>query len=308
MATIANSGTPDVIVTDVQPSRPDATVKRISWSAIFAGVVLAMMAQIALNILGLAIGAAALDPDAPRNAIGPTFSTGAVVWIGVSTMLSLFIGGYVASRLSGNSNRGDAMLHGLIVWALSTLLSSLMLWSTASSIVSGVSGLVGEGVSLIGANVADVVPEVADALDMEIGTFDMIQEQAGRAGVEPDAPANTQLMFAMSNLLRTEQDSPEAEEARNAAVSLMTSQGMSDADARNQVTAWENQYRQAVANAEQLAEEAAENIADATAVTGGILFLVMALGAFAGGSGGVAGRPSRLRRRRITSSTATATS
>jgi hypothetical protein len=307
MATTANPNTPDVIVTEVEPSRPAATVRRISWSAILAGVVLAMMAQIALNILGLAIGAAALEPDAPRNAMGPTFSTGAVVWIGVSIMLSLFIGGYVASRLSGNSNRGDAMIHGLIVWALSTLLSSLMLWSTASSIVSGISGLVGEGISMIGANVADVAPEVANALDLQTSTFDSIQEQAGRTGVEADAPANTQLMFAMSNLLRTDMDTPEAEESRNAAVSLLMDQtGMSDADARNQITAWENQYRQTVADAERLAEEAAENLADATAITGSILFLMMALGAFAGGSGGVAGRPPRrYTRTRRTIATAT---
>ena len=299
MATMANPNPPEVVVTEIQPSFATpvgtAVVRRISWSAIIAGVLLAVMAQILMNILGLAISAAALDPDAPRNAIGPTFSTGAVVWMGVSTMLSLFIGGYVASRLSGNSNRGDAMLHGLIVWALSTLLSFLMLWITASSIVSGVSGLLSEGVSLIGSNIEDVVPQVAVALDTQTSVFDAINEQAARTGVEANAPANTQLMFAMSNLLRMSADTPEAEEARNTAVSLMMSQtGMSDAEARNQVTAWENQYRQAVAEAQRLGEEAAENIADATAITGSMLFLMMILGAFAGGAGGVAGRPHRI--------------
>src|SRR6187402_2216740 len=105
MATMANPNPPEVVVTEIQPSFATpvgtAVVRRISWSAIIAGVLLAVMAQILMNILGLAISAAALDPDAPRNAIGPTFSTGAVVWIGVSTMLSLFIGGHVAARLSG---------------------------------------------------------------------------------------------------------------------------------------------------------------------------------------------------------------
>jgi hypothetical protein len=297
MATMANQNPPELVVTEVPPSRPTtvatAVVRRVSWSAIIAGVLLAVMAQITMNILGLAIGAAALDVDAPRNAIGPTFSTGAVVWMGVSTMLSLFVGGYVAARLSGNSNRGDAMLHGLIVWALSTLLSFLVLWATASSIVSGVSGLLSEGVSLIGANIEDVAPQVANALDMQTTVFDSINEQASRTGIAADAPANTQLMFAMNNLLRLSADSPEAEEARNTAISLLTSQGMSDAEARNQITAWENQYRQAVSEAQRLGEEATQNIADATAITGSMLFLMMILGAFAGGAGGVSGRPRR---------------
>src|SRR5690242_4297538 len=103
---------PEVVVAERDVTRP-MSIRRLSWGAIFAGVVLAIMTQIAMNILGLSIGAAVLDPDAPRNAIGPTFSTGAVVWIGVSTMLSLFVGGYVAARMSGNSNQGDAMVQGL---------------------------------------------------------------------------------------------------------------------------------------------------------------------------------------------------
>ena len=54
---------------------------------------------------------------------------------------------------------------------------------------------------------------------------------------------------------------------------------------------WEAQYRQAIANADEVAEEASANFADALAATSGILFLTLVIGAFAGGAGGFVGRP-----------------
>jgi hypothetical protein len=283
-----------VVVDESSMNRP-MVMRRISWSAVIAGVFLSLIIQIALNILGLSIGTAVLDPDAPRNALGPTFSTGAVVWIAVSTMLSVFLGAYVAARMSSNINRFDGMLHGLLVWALATLLSFALLWSTASSIISGVSGLVGEGLSMIGMSVAEASPELAQAITMQDNLFSSIGEQAGRAGVAADAPDNTALMMAMTSLLSAEEGSTAATDAHANAVSVLTSQGMSQAEADALVTGWETQYRQSVAEVSRLTEEATENLADATAITAGMLFLMMVLGAFAGGAGGVAGRPRRLR-------------
>jgi hypothetical protein len=293
MVALTNNTTEPVVV-EREPNRPVA-IKRISWGAIIAGVVIAVIVQIAMNILGLSIGAAALDPDAPRNALGPTFSTGAVVWIGVSTMISLFAGGYVASRFSGNPSRGDGMMHGLVVWAVATLFGFLMLWSTASSIISGVSSLVGEGLSLIGMSVAEAAPEVAQAVDMQDMVFTGITEQSARAGVSADAPDNTLLTIAVTNMLRAEPGSEAATTARGNAVTILTGGGMSDADANALVDAWQQQYTETTAEMQRLTEEATENLADATAVTGGMLFLMMVLGAFAAGSGGVAGRPHRVR-------------
>ena len=291
--TVITNNRPDVVVED-SGNRP-MVMRRISWSSVFAGVLIALIVQIAMNILGLSIGAAILDPDAPRNALGPTFSTGAVVWIGVSTMISLFLGGYVAARMSSNINRFDGMLHGLLVWALATLAGFFMLWGTASSILSGVSGLVGEGLGLIGMSVAEASPQVAQALTMQDNVFTSINDQASRAGVESDAPNNTALMLAMTNLLRAEAGSPAATDAHANAVSVLTAQGMTQAEADALVTGWETQYRQSVDEVARLTEEAADNLAAATAVTAGMLFLMMVLGAFAGGAGGSAGRPRRLR-------------
>ena len=284
---------PDVVVEDTG-ARP-TVMRRISWSSVLAGVLIALIVQIAMNILGLAIGSAILDPDAPRNAMGPTFSTGAVVWIGVSILISLFLGGYVAARMSSNINRFDAMLHGLLVWALATLAGFALMWSTASSIISGVSGLVGQGLSTIGMAAADASPQLAQALSSQDNLLTSINQQAGRAGVAADAPDNTTLMMAMTSLLSAEPGSQEATDAHNNAVAALTSQGMSQTDAEAMVTGWQNQYQQSMDRIAQLTDEATQNLADATAVTSGVLFLMMVLGAFAGGAGGAAGRPHLLR-------------
>lgn len=39
-----------------------ATLHKVSWGAIFAGVVLALAVQFFLNLLGVGIGAAVIDP------------------------------------------------------------------------------------------------------------------------------------------------------------------------------------------------------------------------------------------------------
>jgi hypothetical protein len=44
-------------------------LKRISWSAIFAGVVLAMVVSLILNLIGTAIGSASIDPLQEGNAL-----------------------------------------------------------------------------------------------------------------------------------------------------------------------------------------------------------------------------------------------
>ncbi len=85
-------------------------LKRISWSAILAGVVLAMVVSLLLNLLGTAIGSASIDPMQeadPLSGIG----TGAGIWVVVSSVISLFVGGWAAGRLA----QREGAFHGLLV-------------------------------------------------------------------------------------------------------------------------------------------------------------------------------------------------
>lgn len=94
---------------------------RVSWASFFAGLVIALALQIALSLLGLGIGLSTVDPATEANATAG-LGTGAAIWFGISAIVSMFVGGLVCARLS-NSLPNDGILHGLFVWALTTLMT-----------------------------------------------------------------------------------------------------------------------------------------------------------------------------------------
>ena len=90
-------------LTPATPAEDARTVmlNRISWSAVLAGVVVALVTQLILNMIGVGIGAATLDPATGDNPEAATFSIGAAIWWTVSGILAAFAGGYAAGRLAG---------------------------------------------------------------------------------------------------------------------------------------------------------------------------------------------------------------
>lgn len=115
---------------------------RISWGSILAGTLVAFALQLLLNLVGLGIGLAAVDvaDGAGFASVGVT----AGLWWGVSAIISLLTGGWVAARLAGVPIRTTAILHGLSVWALATLLTVWLATTTLATAVSGAFGAVGQ--------------------------------------------------------------------------------------------------------------------------------------------------------------------
>ncbi|MEX1015366.1 MAG: hypothetical protein WDZ31_01375 [Phycisphaeraceae bacterium] len=122
--------------------------RRVSWGAIFAGVLVALAIQLLLSVLGIGIGAAAFDPGAPGD---PTaWSIGAGVWWVITGLIALFVGGWVAGHLSANPDRGDGALHGIVTWSLATLIGVWMLTSTLGAVTSGAWQVVATGAETAG--------------------------------------------------------------------------------------------------------------------------------------------------------------
>ncbi|MFC7542346.1 hypothetical protein ACFQU2_26660 [Siccirubricoccus deserti] len=100
-----------------------------------------------LSILGVAIGASAVDATNADTPSGQTFGIAGGVWLLVSNLIGLAAGGYVAARLSGSTDTTDTTLHGLSVWAIGYLLSAVLLGNiiagTASTAVQGASSVLG---------------------------------------------------------------------------------------------------------------------------------------------------------------------
>ena len=109
----------------ITPAEDARTImlNKISWGAVFAGVVVALVTQFILNMLGIGLGAASLEPTAGAgaNPAASTFSIGAGIWFALSGILASLAGGYAAGRLAGKPKESTGGWHGLTAWALTTL-------------------------------------------------------------------------------------------------------------------------------------------------------------------------------------------
>ena len=124
--------------TVAEPQSP--AVQRISWSAIFASVVVAVAVQLLLSMLGVGIGLGLVEPMAGDTPGAGSFGIGAGLWWLVSNLLALVAGGYVAAWLAGNTLRFDGMLHGLVTWGITLLLTFYLLGSVAARLIYSLQG------------------------------------------------------------------------------------------------------------------------------------------------------------------------
>jgi hypothetical protein len=95
---------------------------RVSWSGIWAGVLVALGTLLVLSALGLAIGFSADARDVDPQKIG----TGAIVWSRISLLIALFLGGMTAARMSLVWDRPTALAQGVLVWVASLLVGLLL--------------------------------------------------------------------------------------------------------------------------------------------------------------------------------------
>lgn len=174
---------------------PLAVGKRISWGAVFAGALLALVIQLALSLLGLGIGLGTIDPLQEQNPMSG-LGTGAVIWWVVTTLGSLYLGATVAARLAGVPRRTDSLLHGLLTWSVVTLLTFYLLTTAVGRIIGGVTGVAGRALSGVGSGVAAVAPDAGGAIKEELRkqgiTVDDIKQQAnlllrqtGKSALDP---------------------------------------------------------------------------------------------------------------------------
>lgn len=102
----------------------------ISWGAVMAGVIFTFAISWLLFMLGSAIGLSVFEPFDPY---GDNFEPEAmtlnmlvVIWVFLSALIAFYLGGLLAGRLTGIADRSVGLLHGLVVWATSMLVSIIL--------------------------------------------------------------------------------------------------------------------------------------------------------------------------------------
>jgi amino acid transporter len=103
----------------------------ISWGSVIAGALIALAIGGMLSLAGLAVGATALNPGDSGSAA--SVGIGAGLWLALSTILGMLIGGYVAARSAHNPDHHEGALHGATVWAVGFVLAFFLTGSFASN-------------------------------------------------------------------------------------------------------------------------------------------------------------------------------
>ncbi len=127
----------------------------VSWASIVAGAIVAAALSLALLALGAGLGLATVSPWSGAGVSGSAFTNITGAYLLMVAIMSSAIGGYLASRLRSkwsdihtNETFFRDSAHGLIAWALATVLSASLLGAASAHLVgSAVSGLSAGGSS-----------------------------------------------------------------------------------------------------------------------------------------------------------------
>jgi hypothetical protein len=97
-------------------------------------------------MLGLGVGAASINPATEQSPLSGLGIAG-VIWLVITTIVAMFVGGWAAGRLSGVFRRGTGMLHGAVMWGFATLVALYFVTSAAGGLLSGAAGILNNIVS-----------------------------------------------------------------------------------------------------------------------------------------------------------------
>jgi hypothetical protein len=118
-----------------------------TWSAVFVGAIVSLIFQVLLVMAGFGFGLLAIDVPTAESA--PTTASWAVFcWWAVSGVISAFAGGWAAANFSASFTAEGRAAHGLLAWALATLVVVGAAGLSASNSIAG--DLAGPTVSAIG--------------------------------------------------------------------------------------------------------------------------------------------------------------
>jgi hypothetical protein len=265
------------------------THRRISWAAIFGGVIVVVALQLLLSLLGAGIGLGTVDTNAGSTPAASSLGIGAGIWWVVSSCLALFAGGYVTAWLAGVETRFDGILHGVVTWGIATLLTLWLLTSAIGGVIGGGFSALSGILSATGSGVSQMAKPIAQAAGV---SPDMIQEQA-QAYLQPTntdpatmSPQDAQKEIG-TNLVTYARGGADAPAAKERIINIIAAQRkISHDDAAKQFNDAQAKLTQTRDQAVQTAKDAADASAAAASKTAFAGFGVLLLGLIAAAIGG----------------------
>src|SRR5262245_60657400 len=105
----------------------------ITWPSIVAGAIVAISVGFLLNVVGLAIGAAAFNPY-EINTQHDALTIGGGLYAIFAQFVAFQLGGYVSSRGARYPDHFGGLLQGSLVWALAVFVAVVLTAFTAAAV------------------------------------------------------------------------------------------------------------------------------------------------------------------------------
>jgi hypothetical protein len=263
-----------VVVVDNQPPAASSSNSAVSWAAILAGGLGALVLTVVLLILGSALGFASVSPWAGKGASITELSVGAAIWIVIIQWLASAVGGYLSGRLRtrwSGIHSHEAFFrdtaHGFLAWAAATV---VMVTLVAGSATSAISGAANATASVAG----QAARGAAEALPSASYFADMLYRADAPSSPETSQAARTEAVRILAHAAETG-DMPQADRDYLATLAARNT-GMTPDEARVRVDTVLQQIEQAKAKAKKVADDARK----AAAITAFVTVLAMFVGAF----------------------------
>jgi hypothetical protein len=210
-----------------------------SWPAIAAGAFVAIGTSLVLLALGAGLGLASTSPRPDRGVSASTLVISAAIWLIVTQWLSAAMGGYIAGRLRSRwvgTHTHEVFFrdtaHGLITWAVATVLVAGFVGSTAHMLINGVTRAASE-VATAGAQTVSTGALGAYGTDK---LFRPSNIAPGNGGASGENDARTEAQHIIANSLT---DGHVSDADRTYLVQLVAARaGISQADAQQRVDQW----------------------------------------------------------------------
>lgn len=292
-----NTGARDTVRADILEVN-EPPYRRVSWGAIFAGVVVAVAIQIMLGLLGLGIGLTQIDPASEENPLSG-LGSGAAIWSILTILIALFIGGWIAGRLAGVPRKTTGTLHGLVVWGLATIFMVYLTTSAVGRVVGGAMSVVGSAARAAGQGIGAAAPAVADRVsdrmeqsdvdwsdirreamtvlrqtgdpDLQPENLEQEAREAGRAADQrvqaagqPGTDAEAELSAAMDRVFNRAGDVASEVDKQDLANVLAARTDMSPQEARQRVDEWDRRYQGIRDAASSQAQDVGQRTAEMT--------------------------------------------
>jgi hypothetical protein len=270
-----------------QLSASDLNNPGVSWGAVLAGAAAAAALSFILLILGVGLGLSSVSPWS-FNATAIGVST--IVWLAFMQLAASGIGGYMAGRLrvKWSSIHTDEVhfrdtAHGLLAWAVATLLTVALLAGGTRAVLSGAIDA-GSGVAAaVGPAAAAGAKAGEGGSTNPLDYFsDMLLRAAPAAGTGEAGSTVADQRVEIGKIFATSLStgSLAADDRAYLGQVVASRTGVTQAEAEARVDAVYARATKAAADAKAKAQQAADTARKAGAHTALWMFVALLLGAF----------------------------